>query len=107
MRAHEEEFAVRLMCRVLSVSASGYYDWRKRGPSKRAQARVELDVQVKARFTARKSRDGAPRLSRHLHRGRRQVAMSLRRLPRSWTPIIPTAPILDAPILDTHHPDIL
>lgn len=79
MRAHEEEFAVRLMCRVLSVSASGYYDWRKRGPSKRAQARVELDVQVKARFTARKSRDGAPRLSRHLHRGRRQVAMSLRR----------------------------
>lgn len=79
MRKHEGEFAVRLMCRVLSVSASGYYDWRKRGTSKRAQARVELDAQVEAEFKARKGRAGAPRLSRHLHRGRRQVAMSLRR----------------------------
>jgi putative transposase len=79
MRVHEGEFAVRTMCRVLSVSASGYYDWRKRGVSKRAQARIELDTQVKEAFTARKGRAGAPRLSRHLKRGRRQVAMSLRR----------------------------
>ena len=51
MRKHEGEFAVRLMCRVLSVSASGYYDWRKRGASKRTQARVELDAQVEAELT--------------------------------------------------------
>ena len=38
MKNHEGEFAVRLMCRVLSVSASGYYDWRKRGVSKQVQA---------------------------------------------------------------------
>ena len=44
MKDHEGEFAVRLMCRVLSVSASGYYDWRKRVPSKQAQARAELDA---------------------------------------------------------------
>ena len=79
MKEHKGEFAVRLMCRVLSVSASGYYDWRKRGVSKQAQARAELDVQVRAEFTARKGRAGAPRLSRHLKCGRRQVAMSLRR----------------------------
>lgn len=79
MKEHEGEFAVRLMCRVLLVSASGYYDWRKRGLSKQAQARAELDAQVKAEFEARKGRAGAPRLSRHLKRGRRQVAMSLRR----------------------------
>lgn len=77
MKVHEGEFAVRLMCRVLSVSASGYYDWRKRGASKRAQARAALDAQVEAEFKARKGRAGAPRLSRHLRRGRRQVAMSL------------------------------
>ena len=79
MRKHEGEFAVRLMSRVLSVSASGYYDWRKRGVSRQAQARTELDAQVKAAFKARKGRAGAPRLSRHLKRGRRQVAQSLRR----------------------------
>ena len=79
MKNHEGEFAVRLMCRVLSVSASGYYDWRKRGVSKQVQARADLDAQVKAEFTARKGRAGAPRLSHHLKRGRRQVAQSLRR----------------------------
>lgn len=79
MEAHEGQFAVRTMCRVLSVSASAYYEWRKRGPSRRTQARAELDAQVITEFTARKGRAGAPRLSRHLRRGRRQVAMSLRR----------------------------
>jgi transposase InsO family protein len=79
MKAHEGEFAVRLMCRVLSVSPSGYYAWRGRTPSKQAQARAALDAQVRDEFTRRKSRAGAPRLSRHLGRGRRQVAESLRR----------------------------
>jgi putative transposase len=79
MKAHEVEFAVRLMCRVLSVSPSGYYAWRNRKPSKRTQARAAVDATVKAEFEARKGRAGAPRLSRHLRVGRRQVAESLRR----------------------------
>ena len=79
MKEHASEFTVRLMCRVLSVSPSGYYDWRKRAASNRALARAELDAQVKGEFKIRKGRAGAPRLSRHLRRGRRQVAQSLRR----------------------------
>ena len=79
MKQHEGAFAVRLMCRVLSVSPSGYYGWCKRSESKQARARTKLDAQVKAEFAARKGRAGAPRLSRHLKRGRRQVAESLRR----------------------------
>jgi putative transposase len=79
MQAHEAEFKVRLMCRVMEVSASGYYAWRKRTPSKQAQAREVLDASVRAEFEVRKGRAGAPRLARHLKRGRRQVAQSLRR----------------------------
>lgn len=79
MQVHEAEFKVRLMCRVLEVSASGYYAWRKRTPSKQAQAREALDRKVRTEFETRKGRAGAPRLARHLKRGRRQVAQSLRR----------------------------
>ena len=78
MRVHEAEFRVQLMCRVLGVSPSGYYAWRERLPSKQAQARAALDAQVRGEFERRKGRAGAPRLSRHLERGRRQVAQSLR-----------------------------
>ena len=79
MKAHEVDFGVRLMCRVLGVSPSGYYGWRKRAPSRQAQARIALEGQVREEFKRRKGRAGAPRLSRHLGRGRRQVAQSLRR----------------------------
>ena len=79
MKANENEFAVRLMCRVLEVSPSGYYAWRCRMPSKQAQARVALDARVRQAFETRKRRAGAPRLARHLNVGRRQVAASLQR----------------------------
>lgn len=77
MQAHKGEFAVRLMCRVLKVSPSGYYAWRSRVPSEQAQARAVLDARVRAEFEARKGRAGAPRLARHLNVGRRQMAESL------------------------------
>jgi transposase InsO family protein len=84
IKAHEGKFAIRVMCRVLGVSSSGYYDWRSRGPGIRAQARAALDEHVKEAFLAEKCRAGAPRLTRRLKaRGRgtghNQIAESLRR----------------------------
>jgi len=46
------------MCRVLSVSPSGYYAWRDQKPSKRPQARAALDAKVKVAFVARKGCEG-------------------------------------------------
>lgn len=79
IKAHEGLFQIRLMCRVLSVSASGYYAWRHRKPSRRSQRRLALDAAVREAFDAERSRAGAPRLSKQLKTGRRQVAESLRR----------------------------
>lgn len=53
---------MRAMCRVLRVSASGYYAWRKRGVSLREQANIRLDAQIVAIFTAHKQRYGSPRI---------------------------------------------
>lgn len=79
MQAHEAESSVRLMCRALVVSPSGYYGWRGRKPSRQARASELLDTQVRTEFEARKGRAGSPRLAKHLGKGRRQVAQSLRR----------------------------
>ena len=60
MKAREGLFQVRLMCRVLSVSASGYYAWRRRKPSRWSQRRLALDAPVREAFDAERSRAGAP-----------------------------------------------
>ena len=47
-----EAFPVRMMCQKLDVSASGYYEWRTRPPSTRAQANDRLLARIRALHTA-------------------------------------------------------
>jgi putative transposase len=58
---HEGTWPVRLTCRVLGVSAGGYYDWRGRPPAPGADRRDALTVEIEAVHAEVKARYGSPR----------------------------------------------
>lgn len=79
MAAHEQEFSLKRMCRILRVSRSGYYAWKQRTPSKRERANQELLVQIQAAYQLSRRTYGSPRVHAHLRRqgyfcGRNRVA---------------------------------
>jgi transposase InsO family protein len=64
MSEHRVAFSVELMARVLKVSRSGFYAWRRpREPGARRLAQELLDEQVKSVFDVHKARYGAPRIT--------------------------------------------
>ena len=85
MEAHSGQHGITIMARVLSVSRSGFYLWRKRiAPGPRALAQTKLDELVAAAFAHFRCRYGAPRITRHLseqghYYDGKTVASSLRR----------------------------
>jgi transposase InsO family protein len=62
MRAHETEFPVKTMCRVLQVSRSGYYAWRTCPESPRTQRRTQLTVAIRAAHAESRRLYGSPRV---------------------------------------------
>jgi putative transposase len=60
------EYPVRVLCRVLSVSASGYHAWLRRAPSERARARERLKLAAQAAHRRTRQTYGAARLQREL-----------------------------------------
>jgi|DewCreStandDraft_4_1066084.scaffolds.fasta_scaffold41195_2 putative transposase len=69
MKANQADangFAVRTMSRVLGVSASGYYAWRDRGPSKRAIENAVLSKRIEQIDDARDRIYGMPAIHREL-----------------------------------------
>jgi len=66
IKANEGCYCLALMCRVLSVSRSGYYGWKGRPVLARSQANVALAAEVKRVFDEEKWRVGAPRITRQL-----------------------------------------
>jgi len=57
---------VVVMCDVLKVSRSGYYVWRTRTESKRAQSRRRLKILIKTVFAEHRERYGSPRIREEL-----------------------------------------
>jgi putative transposase len=52
VRAEKANFDVAMMCRILGVSRSGYYEWERRSVSASALRRLELAGVVKDKFIA-------------------------------------------------------
>lgn len=66
IQMHEKQFRLWIMCRVLSVSRSGYYSFRNRPESERAKENEELLEKIKAAHKKSKKRYGSPRIHRRL-----------------------------------------
>ena len=83
IRDHRDEFSVRRMCKVLSVSRSGFYDWLSRPESLRSRQDRHLKVEIRAVFRENKENYGSPRVHRELSDrgvacGRHRVARLMR-----------------------------
>ena len=59
---HREYFPVRLMCRVLDASPSGFYDWRRRPESPRAAEDRALVAKIQAVHSESRQTYGSPRV---------------------------------------------
>ena len=73
IKAHEPEFAVARMCRLLRASRSGFYAWRGRKPSQQAQNNAALSEEVKAIFVGSRETYGSVRVRRTLHDAGRKI----------------------------------
>ena len=83
MSANQVRFRVATMARVLGVSTSGYYAWRRRSPLARAGADAELTARVQEIHAGSRGTYGAPRIHAELAEagvavGRKRVARVMR-----------------------------
>ena len=83
MSANQAIFSIRAMCRVLEVSASGYYAWRQRIMSVRAKEDEQLQQRIRTIHLLSRQTYGAPRIHAELqeegtHVGRKRVARLMR-----------------------------
>lgn len=66
MRAYQADYTVAMLCRVLEVSPSGYYAWRKRPPSARRQADTLLGDRIEAFHRQSRCTYGRPKIQADL-----------------------------------------
>ena len=64
---HQGQYAIKSLCRVMEITRSGYYAWRKREPGPRQQANQELLPRIKAFFERSRQTYGSPRVLRDLN----------------------------------------
>ena len=83
VKAHRAQFPIRVMCRVLGLSPSGYYAWLKRPPSNRARQDQALREKIVQIWNENRRVYGRPRLHAELRaRGERTSPKRVGRLMR-------------------------
>ena len=70
---HRSQHSVRMMCRALCVSRSGYYDWRDRPESPRAQRHQSLTEKIRYFHQVSRETYGSPRIRKDLLESGEQV----------------------------------
>ena len=83
VKANQADLPVRALCETLKVSASGYYEWRNRPASKRAQANTVLSEHIRRTHRASDETYGMPRIraelaDAHIHASRKRIARLMR-----------------------------
>ena len=76
-------YPITMMCRLLDVSKSRYYEWSRNRKSQRAQEDEELLIKIKQIYKKRRGKYGSPRIHRDLKDmgycvGRKRVARIMR-----------------------------
>ena len=68
IQSHSNQFNIQKLCKALSVSRSGYYEWRKRTPGKREQENEKLLDEIKKIHKDSRETYGSPRITLELHK---------------------------------------
>jgi len=66
IRSHRRTHKVTIMCQVLEVSTSGFYDWLNRRDSRRARENQRLTKQIQVYHHASRRTYGSPRIFKDL-----------------------------------------
>jgi len=69
MREHRKVWPLRVMCRALRASRSGYYAWTSRQPSARFHRRTTLRAAIRQAHEASRRTYGSPRVTAALNQG--------------------------------------
>ena len=67
MAAHQQDYPIKTLCRVLGVWVSGFYAWRGRPASRRSQEERRLGERIVQLFHANRQVYGSPRIDAALH----------------------------------------
>ncbi|MCL4686422.1 IS3 family transposase [Myxococcota bacterium] len=78
--AEKASYPVRLLCRCLAVSRSGFYAWARRKPCARLRRDAQLAVEVAASHTASRGTYGSTRVLRDLRE--KKIPVSRKRIAR-------------------------